>query len=92
MAWSLTTDVHPASAMQEALNHTTPRAHISKDQLDQVHAAKDAAIRLIDSGQIGDPKVDHYRVSISGHHGNSEAEDSINVAITAVSVAPPDEA
>lgn len=81
MSWALHTRVHPAGEIVEALAHTTPRAHISDDQLEQAHSAKEAAIDLIQSGTVGNPEKDAYIVSVSGHAGEG-AEDSVTVTVT----------
>lgn len=88
MSWALSTAVHPAAELNEALDHTTTRAHISQDQLKQVRVAKEAAMQLVESGTVGDPGTDSYRVSLSGHHGEGGIGlDGITVSIILVPAA-----
>jgi hypothetical protein len=84
MSWQLQTRLHPAAELEEALDHTTTRAHISKDQLEQSRAAKAAAMDLVRSGALGDPERDSYTIALSGHAGDGPLEPghvTINVSV-----------
>lgn len=88
MSWALHTAPHPKGDIVSALENTEPATHVAKDQLDQIRAAKEAAIKLLKDGDVGSADGT-FSVGLAGHAGAGIESLTININVVPPTPAPP---